>query len=216
MKILSRKEMRDADAYTIETIGVPGIVLMERAALALVPHCTHGALILCGGGNNGGDGLALARLLHRDGKAPRVWLLTERPLRGDALTNLRAAKNIGVSIRTSEPDENAWQEELDRARMVVDCIFGTGLDRPIEEPMRGLIAKVNASGLSVLSCDIPSGLDADTGEALGIAIRAHKTVTLHAMKRGLLSLSNVEVADIGIVEEGDLLNAERREGVEAK
>lgn len=204
MKILSRQEMRDADAYTIETIGVPGIVLMERAALALQPHCTHGALILCGGGNNGGDGLALARLLHLEGKAPRVLLLTDRALRGDALTNFRAAQNIGVPIRAIEDDENRLQEELDRAQMVVDCIFGTGLDRPIEGPMRGWIARVNASGLSVLSCDIPSGIDADTGEALGIAVRAQKTVTLHAMKRGLLGIPNVQVADIGIVGEGDL------------
>lgn len=183
----------------IEHYGVPGIVLMERAALAMLPYCSEDSLILCGAGNNGGDGFALARMLHLMGKSPRVWVFSDRPYSGDAETNRKAAENLGVPMRTYGGDLHAFKEAIGEAKMIVDCIFGIGLNRPITEPIKSAIHAVNQSTLQILSCDIPSGIDADTGETLGVAVIADHTITFHAMKKGLVGFSHVQVADIGIL-----------------
>ncbi|NLY35957.1 MAG: NAD(P)H-hydrate epimerase [Tissierellia bacterium] len=198
MLILSREEMQAADRRMIEEIGVPGIVLMEHAALKLQEHTRENALILCGSGNNGGDGLALARLLHLDNKKPLVLLMASRELKGDALINLKAAINLGVNIRIFYEDFSYITEAIKNASMVVDCLFGTGLTRNIKAPYSRAIERINKSGLYILSADLPSGIDANTGEVLGIAIKASKTISFHAMKKGMTEHPNVFVVDIGI------------------
>lgn len=198
MLVLSRKEMQEADRRMIEHFGVPGIVLMEHAAIAMVTYCKEDSLILCGSGNNGGDGFALARLLQLKDRKPRVLLFSDRPLRGDAEVNRNAAERLGVSITLFTGDFERLRNELSQATMIVDCIFGIGLNRKIGEPLASAIAMVNESGLPIVSCDIPSGLDADTGEEHGISVHADVTITFHAMKRGLINTPNVEVVDIGI------------------
>ena len=198
MLILTREEMREADRRMIEDVGVPGIVLMEHAALKLKEHCKEDALILCGSGNNGGDGLALARLLLLEKKNPTVVLIHRSPLKGDALINYNACVHLGVKIMTCYDDLSPLGEQLKASSMVVDCLFGTGLSREIGSPYREAIDMVNASSLFILSADLPSGIDANTGETLGVSIRADKTISFHAMKKGLLLLENIEVVDIGI------------------
>lgn len=198
MLILTREEMREADRRMIEDVGVPGIVLMEHAALKLKEHCREDALILCGAGNNGGDGLALARLLFLEKKNPRVVLIHKSPLQGDALINYGACVNLGVKISSCYGDLSPLEEELKSSSMVVDCLFGTGLSREISSPYREAIKMVNKSSLFILSADLPSGIDANTGESLGISLRADKIISFHAMKQGLQGCPHVEVVDIGI------------------
>ncbi len=197
MKSLSREEMQRADRQMIE-LGLPGIVLMEHAAIKLREHTKRGALIVCGSGNNGGDGLALARLLHLEKKSPRVLIQSERKLRGDALTNLIVARNLGVDLEFFYHDLSPLKKALEEATMVVDCLFGTGLSRPIEAPYSQAIELINASGKYILSADLPSGIDANTGEVLGVAIKADKTLSFHARKKGMEGHPNVQVVDIGI------------------
>lgn len=198
MLILSKEEMQAADKRMIETIGVPGIVLMEHAAIKLKESTKKKALIVCGSGNNGGDGLALARLLYLEKKKPTLLLMTKGALQGDALTNLRAAKNLGVDIKIFYEDLAPLEEALKDASMVVDCLFGTGLSRDISGNYAQAIDLINKSGLYILSADIPSGIDANTGKTLGIAIKADKTISFHAMKKGMKDHPNVFVVDIGI------------------
>lgn len=199
MLILSREEMQAADKKMIEEIGVPGLVLMERAALKLKEHTKEKALILCGSGNNGGDGLALGRMLYLEGKEPRLFLMSNKELEGDALSNLKAAKNLGISIEHFYEDFTRLEEALVGASMLVDCLFGTGLTRSIQAPYSQVIEIINKSGLYVLSADLPSGIDANTGKTLGISIKADKTISFHAMKKGMKNHPNVCVVDIGIL-----------------
>lgn len=199
MLILTREEMREADRRMIEDVGLPGIVLMEHAAQKLQKDCKEKSLILCGSGNNGGDGLALARLLFLEGKDPTVILMTRRELTGDALINYRVCENLGIKMALCYEDLSLLEEGLTGASMVVDCLFGTGLDREIRSPYKEAIELVNQSGLYVISADLPSGIDCDTGEELGVAIKANKVISFHAMKKGLVQYPHVEVVDIGIV-----------------
>lgn len=198
MQILSREEMQAADKRMIEEIGVPGIVLMEHAALQLKKHVRGRALILCGKGHNGGDGLALARLLFLEKKDPLVLIMTKSPLTGDALIHQRIAQNLGIKTALIYEDLTPLQEALREVDTVVDCLFGTGLTRVVEDPYCRAIALVNQSGRYILSADLPSGIDANTGEVLGCAIRPHKTISFHAMKKGMMDHPDVEVVDIGI------------------
>lgn len=198
MLILTREEMQAADKRMIEEIGLPGIVLMEHAALKLKEYTKENALILCGSGNNGGDGLALARLLYLEHKDPRVLVMANKELKGDAKTNLKAAKNLGVPIQHFYEDLSFLEEALAGASMLVDCLFGTGLTRSIHAPYFQAIERINHSGLYVLSADLPSGIDANTGKTLGISIKADKTISFHAMKKGMTKHPHVYVVDIGI------------------
>lgn len=197
MLVLTREEMQKADREMIE-LGVPGLILMEHAALQLLNHVKKGALIVCGSGNNGGDGLALARLMHLKGLEPKVLVQTKRELKGDPKTNLEAAKNLGVDLGFFYEDHEALEAALKEATMVVDCLFGTGLTREISSPYYESIEKINKSGLEILCADLPSGLDANSGQVQGIAIKADKTISFHALKKGLLGLEGVHVVDIGI------------------
>lgn len=200
MKTISREAMQAADRRMIEVYGVPGLVLMEHAALAMRPYCKDKALILCGPGNNGGDGFALARLLFLQSKNPRILIYSGQSYQGDAEINRQAAENLGIPMQKALGKIDLLEEEIKGANQIIDCLFGIGLDRPIEEPIYSAIAKVNQSGLPILSCDIPSGIDANTGEIRGIAVEADQTITFHAMKKGMLGLDNVKVADIGILD----------------
>ena len=197
MIIFTREEMIEADSKMVE-LGLPSLILMEHAALRLLEHTKEGALIVCGPGNNGGDGLALARLLHLKNKKPRVLVQTKRPLRGDPLINLEVAKNLDVDLDFFYQDMAPLEKALDKASMVVDCLFGTGLSRDLRPPYSHSIELINNSGKFLLAADLPSGLDANTGRALGQAIRADKTISFHAMKKGMVGHPGVLVVDIGI------------------
>lgn len=213
--MLTRRAARELDALCVKEYGLPSICLMENAGreLALLardaaPH----ALAVCGPGNNGGDGLAAARHLHNMGVSIAIALACDpSSLGGDAGVQLGVARRMGIPLHTP-PTQNpeAWLARVAPARgsslVVLDCLFGTGLSRAIEEPHHSIVAAMNAladQSALVLAADIPSGLDADTGEVLGIAVRARMTLTFAAPKPGLLApraaayVGEVRVADIG-------------------
>ena len=164
-----------------------GLSLMEKAAEGvaryLMNHPIPGqVLIVCGGGNNGGDGLALLRLLHQRGVgAAGVLLADPGRLKGDAAVNYRRAVEAGCRL-----EEELSDALLLKSGWVVDALFGTGLNRPIEGRAHEAITRLNASGKPVLAVDLPSGVDGDTGHILGTAVEAAATVTFEFLKRGHL------------------------------
>ncbi|MEK7468203.1 MAG: NAD(P)H-hydrate epimerase [Planctomycetota bacterium] len=201
-------EMRALEKRAIEETGIPAAVLMENAGRAVAEEALRMAasgliVVVCGRGNNGGDGFVAARLLDSGGAPVRVVALEPARLEGDALANYRALRFSGAEVRSIGA---AWIEEfrsaLSGAVLVVDALFGTGLSGPLREPWPAVIDAVNACGAPVLAVDIPSGLDGDTGQPLGTAVRATKTVTMHATKSGFENgrafTGEVVVADIGI------------------
>jgi NAD(P)H-hydrate epimerase len=215
MRVLSRDQMREADRQTIEDLGVSGDVLMERAgrqvAAAIAPAFGTAAglrvTVLCGRGNNGGDGFVAARVLQDDGAAPRVFIAgLAADVRGDArhmLDRLLAAGGRVLEV----PDEAAWDAGRDSALdadVIVDALTGTGLVVPIDGLMRVMVEDVNAAGVPVVSVDLPSGLSADRHHPIGPAIAAAMTVTFAAPKLPLVAppadrlAGALVVADIGI------------------
>lgn len=181
-------QVRELDRIAIEERGIPGAVLMGRAgaaAFALLRQRWPDArriVILCGGGNNGGDGYVVARLARQAGLDAQVLALAgiER-LRGDALGAARDASAAGVPIR---PFSIA---ALADAELIVDALFGTGLEREVNGPGREAIQLINAQEMPVLALDLPSGLHADTGAVLGEAVRASATITFIGLKQGLFT-----------------------------
>jgi NAD(P)H-hydrate epimerase len=173
------------DRHAIERAGIPGYTLMQRAgdaafeALRLHWPGARTIAVLCGAGNNAGDGYVVARRARADGLAVRVAALGDPArLKGDAARAF--ADFAGGGGRTTAFDTGV----LDRAELVVDALLGTGIDRPVAGPYRDAISRVNRSGLPVLALDIPSGLDADTGLPQGAAIRATRTIAFIALKCG--------------------------------
>ena len=218
MEILTGDQMRRIDQYTIEKLGIPGLQLMEAAGRGVADALLEdypsagavGVLILCGKGNNGGDGLVVAQHLGRCGVVPLVLLLARaEELSGDAATNLERAREAGLDVR-EVPDEAAWStvaSTLSGPRVIVDALLGTG----VRGGARGLVATaieaMNASGASICSVDLPSGIDADSSEVSGIAVRANRTYTLCRPKLGLMlgaaatHAGEVRVIPIGIPDE---------------
>ena len=200
--VFSIDQMAKVDAAAIEN-GIPGITLMENAGAAVAQAITtrfapRPAAVLCGPGNNGGDGLVVARRLASAGWPIRLGLLGKREaLKGDAA--LAAASWAG-------PVEPIDPSLLDGAGLAVDALFGAGLSRPLEGPARSVVAQLKVSGMPVVAIDIPSGVHGDTGQILGDAAPARLTVTFHAAKPGHYLLpgrdhaGELVVADIGIPE----------------
>ena len=203
---LTRKQVRDVDRRAMEQYQIPGIVLMENAARAvavvawdMLGRRPGDVLILCGGGNNGGDGLAAARHLHNRGAAVSIGLTTDaKKYQGDALVNWNIASAMKIP---SGPFEAAMLGR--RPALVIDAIFGTGLSEAVREPFPEIFAAVNGAGIAVLAVDVPSGLDCDSGRPLGACIKADRTITLVAPKIGFAEpeaqafLGEVVVGDIG-------------------
>jgi NAD(P)H-hydrate epimerase len=208
------EQQRALDAWAINELGVPGDRLMERAGRGLAhvcqEFCPEGpAVVVCGKGNNGGDGLVAARLLRERGREVRVLVLgAPDELRGDARTNLERLPGA--------PPEPFSTEALSGAELLVDAILGTGFSGRPRDPARAAISAINAAssqGARVIACDVPSGVDASTGEAGGEAVRAQATVTFHAAKPGLWIRPGKELAgelmviDIGIPAHGGPVQA---------
>ncbi len=217
--VLSCSAVRELDRLAIDRYGIPSIVLMENAARSCADAAREmlgpspaRVLILCGTGNNGGDGLAIGRHLHNAGHAVRLMLVGE-PTTGDARTNLAIVERMGLPIARGAACELLDGELARGPALVVDALLGTGATRAVEGPMRALIERVNAwrrepgSATRVLAVDLPSGLDADTGHPLGVAIRADATVTLAAQKPGLIVahaapyVGSLRVGEIGVPRE---------------
>jgi len=188
-KLYTAEQTRALDKCAIEGHGVPGITLMFRAAnvafeqmLANWPEPEQ-VQVLCGTGNNGGDGFLIADLAHKRGIPTRVLQLGDaRKISGDALQARQQAQANGVDIDTF--DESA----VLGVGVIVDAMLGTGLGGEVRDPYRAAIEAINASGAPVLAVDIPSGLCSDTGRVLGATVRADLTVTFIGLKRGLFCL----------------------------
>lgn len=181
-------EVRELERIAIEEHGIPGIELMNRAGAALFDQLccrwpdARKILVVCGAGNNGGDGYVVAQLAHVAGFAVTLVALRDPAmLTGDAKTAWSAARSAGLSAVTFDPTL------INNADVVVDAIFGTGLDREVSGEWATAIIEINASGVPVLSVDIPSGLHADTGRVLGAAITAQATLSFIGLKCGMFT-----------------------------
>jgi NAD(P)H-hydrate epimerase len=185
---LTSKQVKAVDALIEERFGIPVDWLMEAAGWQIARFVGQRAAVVCGVGNNAGDGLAAARHLHRWGRLATVCCVDAGRLRGAAARELDALRKVGVEV--------AGDLVLGEAEVVVDAIFGTGLGRAPEGRFAEWIEAINASGKPVISVDVPSGLDSDTGVAYAPCIRANVTITLGLPKPGLQG--RVLVADIGV------------------
>lgn len=219
-RIIYGSKMKKVDSYTIDVLGIPSMVLMERAAFFVYTEIekelktdkTKKILCLCGMGNNGADGLAIARMLKLKGyEVEAVFAGNEEKATKEWVSQKKIAINCDVTVENISKyvavgDNNSYNNistKLNQFDYVIDAIFGIGLTRNVEGIYKELIDAVNESSLKVYAVDIPSGLCADTGKVMGTAIRADKTITFGAMKTGLVLYKGkdfagkIVVADIG-------------------
>jgi len=215
MRILNAAQMREADRRAIEEIGIASLVLMENAGRQAVAAMEamysdlsdRQVAVLCGRGNNGGDGFVIARTLAQRGIDVSVFLMGRvGDVRGDARTNLEILGRLGLTV-VEVADSQAWElhfTEVSDCTLIVDAIFGTGLNAPIAGFIESVITDVNASGIPVVAIDLPSGLSADSPEPIGPSIEAGLTITIAAPKLPLVlppaeaRAGDIVIADIGI------------------
>lgn len=215
MKVVTAEEMRNIDSQTINEVGIPGAVLMENAGLGVVHAIVNDfpasefnrVSIFVGKGNNGGDGLVVARHLIKRGYNVNIYILSEsEKFSGDALINLQIAQkmNLPMQFILSEEQLTLHKDIISHSDIIVDSIFGTGLKGAVRGLAGDVIEFLNSTGIPIIAIDLPSGLDADFGKVEGACIRADLTVTMALPKRGLLLfpgakyVGNLDVADIGI------------------
>lgn len=213
--LVTADEMREMDRQTIESFGLPGRILMENAGrgatrilLNRFDHlCDFDVGVVAGRGNNGGDGFVIARYLTQKGIPVAVYLLGKKDqVKGDAEANLKLLEPLNINVIELE---NAGQfkdqkSSMSQHNLWVDAIFGTGLNSDVRGYFRDVIEFINQSNKPVLSVDIPSGLNADTGQPCGISVRAHATATFGFAKLGHMTCpgvsytGNLDIVDIGI------------------
>lgn len=196
MRLFSKNKAQAFDRLAQEKFKVPSIILMENAGRSVAEIAlTMGTsfLIVCGKGNNGGDGLVAARHLINHGRKVKILLLGEP--QGDAKINYEILKKMKA----------CFVKKFSEADVVIDAVFGIGLSSEVKDPYKSTIKKINSLGKPVLSVDVPSGLDATTGKILGTAVSATKTVTFVAPKTGFYKndgpkvCGEIIVRDIGII-----------------
>lgn len=207
MKICYADEMRNIDRLATEKYGIPSVVLMENAAISCLDSLEKfdKITVVCGKGNNAGDGFCIARHLINMGKEVKVYLALGNEFKGDAYTNYAILKNMNIPMYSCE--DPYFEYDLSTSDCVCDAIFGTGFKGEVKSPIKEIIQKINELSKFVLSVDIPSGVDADTGIVEPVAVLADKTVTFAAYKLGLLLYpgadyaGDIEVRDISIPQE---------------
>lgn len=213
VRFVTPAQMQAIDRYAIETLGIPGVALMENAGRAVFEAARARlepggrVVVCCGRGNNGGDGLVVARHLANHAIPLDIALVCEgKALSGDAKVQLDVARAMNLPLlRVDGPrDLPALRACLAGCGLIIDALLGTGLRGPVTGLMREAIESINAAGSPVIAVDIPSGLSGETGEVLGAAVRAETTVTLQLAKTGFEAprsrsyTGEVEVVDIGI------------------
>ncbi|MGO5064253.1 MULTISPECIES: NAD(P)H-hydrate dehydratase [unclassified Clostridium] len=214
MRIISSENFRKIDNYSIQNLGMPSIVLMENAALKVVSNIdlqlNNRFVVVCGKGNNGGDGLAVARHLHCLNKEVEIFII----VKGNGSTedfeiNYNILKNINLNINyiRDYEDLDYLRESVIKSDMTLDAIFGIGLSREVEGIYKDTISVINENSKYTLSIDVPSGLNASTGEIEGVCIEADTTVSFEMYKEGFLTydkdkyLGNIVIEKIGIPKE---------------
>lgn len=211
-QVMSRDQVRDVDRRAVEEFKMPSLLLMENAGrgAAEVLHAAGiaGPVFICAGkGNNGGDGFVIARHLENRGHEVRVLLFGDpEKLQGDAEINYRILEAAGTPIeiwgKDFSPEKLA--EHLKAADWVVDALLGTGMQGEIRAPDDAIIQAINQSADKVLAVDLPSGMDCDTGDPLGVCIQATRTATFVARKKGFENpkssnlTGEIHVIDIGV------------------
>ena len=196
------------DSFAINELKIPSMVLMENAAISFVKHIYENEdnfLIICGKGNNGGDGYAIARQLFSKGKNVKIFCISNEDMSNDCMINYKICKNMGIKIFYEI-------EELDKllldCNVVIEGIFGTGLNSEIKGIYREIIEKINtaSNNKAIYSIDIPSGINGDTGEIMGISVKADITISFVTYKKGFLNskikdyLGKVIIENIGLNE----------------
>lgn len=202
--LLTAAQMQRCDKYMIERLGVPAMVLMERASLAVVEEMLSGnfdlrsVLVVCGSGNNGGDGFAVARLLWERGvPVCAAFVGRDASMTPECRMQRQICENCGIKIGSNF--------DASEYTTIVDAMFGIGISRPVEGHYAEVIRQINRSSAGRVAVDIPSGVSADTGQILGVAVRADLTVTFAAKKIGQLLYPGAEYCgvlvrrDVGIV-----------------
>jgi len=217
--VLSAAEMRAFDEKTINEIGLPGAVLMENAGRAVAEVVENEVApgrelgnsllvaVICGSGNNGGDGYVIARCLNEWGIHAEVFLAApEEKIRGDAALHLGVYKKLSFPLASIADEQSlrAKSEAIQRAPVVVDCLFGTGLSRIVGGHYRDVIEMMKDARGKIICVDVPSGVCADTGRVLGVAVRGELTISMAFLKRahvcapGFIHCGEIVVAEIGI------------------
>lgn len=213
LRIATSEMMRKIDSYCINELKIPGIVLMENAALKVIKNLEldryNSFCIVCTKGNNGGDGFAVARHLHILNKKVNVFLLGNIDrMSADCRTNYDILKEIGVNVINVNSIEeiNVLRGSIEKSEVTIDAIFGTGLSRNVEGIFDSVISIINEISKYVISIDVPSGFDSNTGKILGNCVRADKTISFQLYKKGFLNYDmndltgKIVVEDIGIPE----------------
>lgn len=207
--VLSVDQVRRVDSLAMEDFAMPGVILMENAgrgaAESILRHYARAArpsvAICTGAGNNGGDGFVIARHLANAGLDVRICLaIPPDKLKGDALVNYTIASKMNIEMT----DVDSVTQLFSETDVIVDALLGTGFSGQVRQPLAGLIDQINNTSKPVIAIDVPSGLNADTGEPSNATITAELTVTFAANKRGFLQASaadyvgRIEVVDIGV------------------
>jgi NAD(P)H-hydrate epimerase len=211
MEYLESRIIRRIDTAAVQELGIAGLLLMENAARGACDVLEGGKpqgriIILSGPGNNGGDGLAMARLLAANGIESDIHLVRAgKSLTSDTQSNLEFLYRSGIRVQESDSESlQAVLAGLASDDWIVDALLGTGISGTLRSPFCEIVGAINQSAAQVMSVDVPSGLDADTGEACGMAVRANVTVTFVATKAGfrfehaLPYLGRIEVRQIGV------------------
>lgn len=207
------KQIQDLDKAAIDGLGVPSLALMENAGRSVAGELVRvlkgkrrpKVCIVCGRGNNAGDGFVAGRHLLNAGIEVSVFLIGHgKDLKEDAALNYRILKKIKYPIKEINSVDGPLRRALATADVVVDAVFGVGLSREIEEPFKSVLEAINTYARKVIAVDIPSGLNGTTGEIYGVCVRADATVTFSFAKKGFFKdegprhVGKVTVADIGI------------------
>ena len=217
---VNAETMRSIDKYCIEVLGISGMILMENAAIKIFTEVKNELVknngqyisIFCGVGNNGGDGLAVARHLYLSGYTVNIFILGKlEKASNDFKENFKIINNINkfddmkINIeKVTDENINFINDKIRNSDIILDGIFGTGLKRKVEGVYKEVILTINKSGKHIISIDVPSGLDSDNGIELGAAVRANKTITLQLKKNGFLNeqsrqyCGKIKIVDIGI------------------
>ena len=211
-KPLSARQIQSLDKLAIEKVGIPSLSLMENAGCAVTREVLwllrpqkKSVAVICGCGNNGGDGFVVVRHLMNAGIKVSVFLVgAVSRLSRDAAVQYQILRHLKVKIQVVRKVDRKLTGILKRCGVIVDAVFGVGLNRALKEPHLGVVAAVNSSKVRVVAVDVPSGLDATTGQIYGDCIKANVTVTFSAAKKGFTlkegrhRTGRVRIADIGI------------------
>ncbi|MDP8266998.1 MAG: NAD(P)H-hydrate epimerase [Candidatus Aceula meridiana] len=213
MKFFTAAQSQKLDTLVIDGLGIPSIVLMENAGRLAAEACAKilkkaegkRVCVFCGQGNNGGDGFVVARHLFNEGLKVKVFLIGSiAKLKNDPLLNYKILKKLKCPIKSIKGVNFEVLRNIKKSELIVDAIFGIGLNRDIGEPYKGIIESINKAKKKVVAVDVPSGLDSTTGKIFGVCVKATQTITFAVLKKGFSKnqgtkfSGRVVVADIGI------------------